>query len=72
VRIRGQKRLNNNIEATLQPRLGNNSSISFVGLPGARTLVPKPDCSEHEVQRSKAKSRTEGLQEPQTAHFLIR
>jgi hypothetical protein len=42
--------------------MGQNS-ISFIGLLGAQPPVPKPDWSEHEVQRSKAQSGTDGLQE---------
>ncbi len=47
------------------------SSLSFVGLRSAQTSVPKPDCSEHEVQRSKAQSGAANLQALQATHFLI-
>jgi len=39
---------------SLQPGLSGQNSISFSGLHDAGTPVPKPDWSEHEVQRSKA------------------
>jgi len=56
---------------TLQPGLNGQNSILFLRLQFAQTFVPKPDYSEHGVQRSKAESGTTSLQEPQAAHFLI-
>jgi len=55
----------------LHPGLLGQNSISFSRLQFAQTFVPKPDYSEHGVQRSKAESGTASLQEPQAAHFLI-
>jgi len=31
----------------LQPGLGGQNSVSFLGLQGAETVVHKPDCSGH-------------------------
>ncbi|WP_158544361.1 hypothetical protein [Pedobacter miscanthi] len=46
-------------------------AVFHIGVLGAETVVNKPDCSEHEVKRSKAKSGTESRQELLHVHFHI-
>ena len=57
---------------TLQPGLLDQNSISFPGLPGAETLVPKPDCSGSDSSSERTESGTEACQEPLAICFLIK
>lgn len=56
---------------TLQPGLLDQNSISFPGLPGAETLVPKPDCSSSDSSSERTESGTEACQRLPPAHFQI-